>query len=249
MSASALDEAVTAPVRYRRRYQQIRALVDVARLAPGEVDYFVRQWRLTSAMPAQGISAFTTDYVETHRQLVALASGQAEAPLNEWSEPPHRLLDGMVVGPLGFKYNYVQVSVERLRAIPEYLRGNSSAFLPQEHGQIIPLAFPAEFSGAEVTAGLDYLDKYEPWLYEWYTGKASESPYAPLSLAELKAAALRRPRDWFALSLRNTGPGAWSRKTLVAPALIGADFIRFLSAQGSLRGLDVGGLGFIVHRH
>lgn len=243
-TASLPDEAISPVERLRRRYQQIRALIDVANLPACEVEDFVRRWNLTAAAPATLLAEFYTDYALSDADLTALESGEvSEQELEEqydwsWGGIPRRIADGIILGPCGPKYNYYQLSSARLHEMPLYLRGDASIFLDGENGGCVALAFPDLFSTEEKQAGLAFLAEREPWLHEWYTGSTPED-FDGTSLQQLSRLAANAPEDWFALSIRLRTDTFPEKMEYAAPALRGADFVRFIETKGHLRGLDV----------
>lgn len=232
------DEEVAHVDHLQRRYQQSRALVDTTNLPSLEVDSFVRAWNLTSAAPA-ALSEYITSYDQVNADLCSFERGEmTQDELEELYdyESPERVADGIILARSGHKYTYYHLSLERLLAMPLYLRGTPSIFLDFEDGNYVKLAFPDLFPEEELQEALDYLEQNDPLRYEWHTGRKARD-YDGITLKQMLEEAQQHPDDWFALSLR--WPNENINKEYVIPALAGSDFVRFIEAKGSLNGLEL----------
>ncbi len=237
------DEEIQRDEVVQRRYQQIRALIDVANLPPCEVDYFVRCWNLTATSPATRLKDFETDFDTSDGKLKEREAGSiTDEELETWygyNGVPRRVGDGIIHGPAGYKHNYFQLSSARLQEMPIYLRGNQSLFLDFEDGGFVALAFPDCFTQEAVAKGWEYLESEEHWLYEWHTGKLSDG-FHGLSIAEMVKTAMEYPDDWMALSVRTPiEDRRLQTENEVVTAIKGSDFVRFIATKGSLRGCDL----------
>lgn len=237
------DEEIQRDEVLQRRYQQIRALIDVANLPPCEVDYFVRCWNLTASAPATRLKDFETDFDTSDGKLKELEAGSiTDEELETWygyNGVPQRVGEGIIHGPAGYKHNYIQLSSARLQEMPIYLRGNQSLFLDFEEGGFVALAFPDCFNPKAVAKGWKFLESHEHWLYEWHTGKRPDG-FHGLSIAEMVKKAMEYPDDWMALSVRTPNEDRrMQTEDEVVPAIKGSDFVRFIATKGSLRGCDL----------
>ena len=232
------DEDVSRAERLQRRYQQTRALEDETGLPPLELDHLVRVWNLTaSASPS--LSGYITPYDEVKAHLDAFERGEmTEEQLEDLYdyEIPQRVADGIILARAGRKYTYYHLSTRRHLDMPIYLRGVGGILLDFEEGLYVKLAFPDLFPKREVQEALAYLEQNDPWRYEWHTGSPARDFYG-VTLAEMLEIARKSPGDWIALSVRWPNDRVDGDKVITA--LRGADFIRFIEAKGSLKGLDL----------
>ncbi len=237
---SASDEHVSDTVKIQRRYQQSKALIDITNLPPNEIDSFVRHWNLTSNM-APDLKEYSTPFDDVSSDLNDFENGKISAEelaeMYDFGEPPTRIKDGIILALNGHKYDYYHLSNQRLIDMPGYLRGNVSIFLEFEDGHYVKLAFPDDFSKAEVKKALDYIESSNPRIYEWYTGKLAKDFYG-VSIADMVADAEINPDEWFALSYREDYSDFKNPKFYI-PAIKGSDFIKFIDRKGSLLGIEV----------
>lgn len=233
------DECVPERVGLTRRYQQVRALVDIADLPAADVDLFVRAWNLTSREPPAHLGDFCLPYHASESLLRdSSTDGQPDDEL-------HRVAEGIIRNG-----DYLQLDLTRLQQVPIYLRGNFSQLSEFEPYHVLDLACPHVLHTRNPDAALAALQEQEPWLYEWHTGYAPTG-HQNITLKELLESACQHPQAWFPLSLRFelhdlTKTGHWYRRPnsyhhnhTVIPALRGAHFTRFIAQKGSLKGLQI----------
>lgn len=232
------DEELPRDQQLLRRYQQVRAIIDTTTLSSVEADQFVRVWGLTSLTPSRRLSEFRTAFVVMESTLRDRTSDESADEYDVFYEPPEIVADGILAANSG-KHRYLIPDVHRLLEIPLYLRGNHSTFLKSEEEEIFAISFPRIFNEEIKRNGIKILQRSEPWLYEWCTGKVSPEFRVP-SLNTLIEIAIKNPDDWLPLSFRfshdklPTGADSYA-----VPALRGIEFAQFLRNKGSLRGLDV----------
>lgn len=151
-----------------------------------------------------------------------------------WAEPPRRLNPDLLL-TASEKHNYFVVSDAMQARIPPYVKGNASAWLNYECGQLLALTFPQWFEGTGIKDVLRELQA-NPCPYQWATGKKT-SKWEP-DIRDVVEAAERSPLALYPLSIRQKvdsllGP------TVFLPMLNGTQFAAFMRDKGELRLSDV----------
>jgi len=239
-SVCPVDEEITAARRLTRRYQQINALVDVLGLPASEVEIFVRVWNLTSASAPFLLHDVPIPFEASMAQLNAMqALSHGTRPGEYEDETPVLVAEGIISGPFGRKQStFLQLSVPRLLQMPFYLRGNASVFHEDDTAGLVALAFPEVFDQSARDAGLNFMEQFEPWLFEWHTGHPPLG-FSGMTLKEMVNCATLQPSGWFAISARWPSNENPLGETISLPSLRGADFVRFIENKGVLKNLRV----------
>lgn len=228
------DENLARKVVLQRRYQQSMALINEANLPASEVDFLVRKWNMTAKIPSE-LARFEPSFKKASRIFEADKNGNTSKVDIDEGEPPKVIAEGIIFAKSG-DVIYYHLSQKRLDAMPLYLRGNSSLFLEHETGHHVVLAFPELFSKKAVKEAEYYLADSNIWLYEMHKGSLPTG-YKSHSIKKMVEEANEYPNDWFALSVRHSNENI--EGDFVIPALTGKEFVEYVKAKGSLRGLNV----------
>lgn len=229
------DENLAYKVVLQRRYQQSMALITEANLPACEIDFLVRKWNMT-AKASSNLASFEPSFNRASRILEAFKNGKISKDDLDESEYPQEIAEGIILAKSGRKYMYFHLSQKRLDAMPFYLRGNRNLFLDFETGHHVVLAFPELFSKKAIREAEVFLADSNVWLYEMYKGTLPTG-YKSHSIKDMVKEANDYPNDWFALSVRHSNEDI--NGDFVIPALTGKEFVEFVKAKGSLRGLNV----------
>lgn len=232
VAQSACDEYVSETVKMQRSYQQSKALIDITRLPPDEIDDFVNHWNLTS-ISAPAFREHPTLFECVLRDLIAYEHGEVSI---DASKRPVRIRDGIILSKHHDIFDRYVLSNQRLIDMPIYLRGNLSIFSGYEEYYHVILAFADEFTKEEIRDALDSTETCQPRLYEWHTGRTAKS-FRGISIADMVNDAVSNPEEWFALSYRRDD-GSIKLKYYI-PAIKGSDFIKFIDNKGSLLDIQV----------
>lgn len=237
---SLTDQEAGLPVRVGRYYHQAGVLMGLG-IAPSEADEFVRAWGLTG-QPTLAPEHAIPLYFRWNDTLERLERGviSEEQARDEWDEGiyskyphvdrPQRVCPGVILGPCG-KYPHYAVDPAINARIPIYLRGPSSLYHYEDHGNVLAemvAGFPKTMGrGAPISKRLNRVQ------HEWHYG-TKHPDSRKLVLPQLESAALAAPDALVVISQRAMPtPGnsyAFDRTALAC--LRGRDFAAFLKAKG-----------------
>ena len=228
-------------VRVVRFNHQAGVLVRLG-ITPVDADRWVRAWGLTGAPTLAAHHAIPWYYLlndalerfdrgDLSEEDLLIEFGDTEWSKYPDTDRPERICPGVILAPCG-KYPHYAVDPVVQARIPIYLRGPSSSYHLEDHGDILAAAVP----GFPADRAHGYrMDRLNPVQYEWHHGTKHPTSSCPVVPA-LEAAALAAPDEMIVISQRAMprSPDDYDFSTFALACLRGRDFADFIRSKGAL---------------